>query len=85
MALEGIMAFKVTTYCQGSVAIVGIENPPVNALAAGLAESVAAAIQEASEADPIKAIVVVCAGRHTSPGPPSRNSARSWPYDPPSR
>jgi 3-hydroxyacyl-CoA dehydrogenase len=63
MALEGIMAFRVTTFCQDGVAIVGIENPPVNALAAGLAEAVAAAVEEAAEAEPVKAIVVVCAGK----------------------
>lgn len=57
------MAFKVTTFCQGAVAIVGIENPPVNALASGLAEAVAEVIEEANEADPIKAVVVVCAGK----------------------
>lgn len=57
------MAFRVTTFCQDGVAIVGIENPPVNALAAGLAESVAAAVEEAAEAGPVKAIVVVCAGK----------------------
>ncbi|MBA3972951.1 MAG: 3-hydroxyacyl-CoA dehydrogenase [Candidatus Solibacter sp.] len=63
MALEGPMAFRVTTFCQGSVAIIGIDNPPVNALVSGLAESVALALEEAAEAEAITAVVVVCAGR----------------------
>jgi 3-hydroxyacyl-CoA dehydrogenase len=63
MALEGIMAFKVTTFCQDGVAIVGINSPPVNALAAGLAEMVADIVEEANGAEPVKAIVVVCAGK----------------------
>jgi len=57
------MAFKVTTFCQGSVAIVGIDSPPVNALASGLAEAVALAVEEAVEAEAITAVVVVCAGK----------------------
>ncbi|MBE0657303.1 MAG: enoyl-CoA hydratase/isomerase family protein [Bryobacteraceae bacterium] len=57
------MAFKVTTFCQDGVAIVGIDSPPVNALAAGLAEMVADIVEEVNEAEPVKAIVVVCAGK----------------------
>lgn len=57
------MAFKVTTFFEGSVAVIGIDNPPVNALAAGLAEMVAEIVEEANEAEPVKAIVVVCAGK----------------------
>lgn len=57
------MAFKITTFCQDTVAVVGIENPPVNALAAGLAEAVAEAVEAAAAAERITAIVVICAGK----------------------
>jgi len=57
------MAFRITTFCQETVAIVGIDNPPVNALACGLAESVAEAVETAAAAPRITAIVVVCAGK----------------------
>lgn len=57
------MAFRVTTFFQDGVAIIGIDNPPVNALASGLAEAVAAAVEEAAEAEAVKAVVVVCAGK----------------------
>lgn len=57
------MSFSVTVSRQGSVAVLTIDNPPVNALAAGVAEAVADAV-EAANADPEAAsIVVMGAGR----------------------
>jgi len=57
------MSFSVTVSRRGGVAILTIDNPPVNALAAGVAEAVADAV-EAANADPeITSIVVMGAGR----------------------
>lgn len=57
------MAFRITTFCQETIAVVGIDNPPVNALAAGLAEAIADAVETAAAAPRITAIIVVCAGK----------------------
>ncbi len=57
------MSFSVTVSRRGGVAILTIDNPPVNALAAGVAEAVADAV-EAANADPeVTSIVVMGAGR----------------------
>ncbi len=57
------MAFKITTFCKDTVAVVGIDNPPVNALASGLAEAIAEAVEMAAASERITAIVVICAGK----------------------
>lgn len=57
------MAFKITTFCEDTVAVVGIDNPPVNALASGLAEAIAEAVEMAASSERITAIVVICAGK----------------------
>lgn len=57
------MAFKITTFCEDTVAVVGIDNPPVNALASGLAEAIAEAVEMAAASERITAIVVICAGK----------------------
>src|SRR3984893_8367176 len=48
---------------QGDVAVVTIDNPPVNALSPGVPEGIQAAIEEASHEDQLRAIVVIGAGR----------------------
>ncbi|HNY40663.1 MAG TPA: enoyl-CoA hydratase-related protein, partial [Bryobacteraceae bacterium] len=57
------MAFKITTFCRDTAAVIGIDNPPVNALASGMAEAIADAVEAAAAAPRITAIVVVCAGK----------------------
>ncbi len=57
------MSFSITVTRRGCVAVLTIDNPPVNALAAGVAEAVADGI-EAANADPeVTSIVVTGAGR----------------------
>jgi len=48
---------------EGEVAIVTLDNPPVNALAAPLRAAAMDAIERALAAPEIKAIVLICAGR----------------------
>jgi 3-hydroxyacyl-CoA dehydrogenase len=53
---------------RGSVAVVRIDNPPVNALSTGVPEGIARAV-EAANADPaVRAIVVIGAGRTFAAG-----------------
>src|SRR6202158_4344897 len=48
---------------QGDVAVVTIDNPPVNALSPGVPEGIQSAIEAASQDDQVCAIVVIGAGR----------------------
>src|ERR1700682_1108058 len=48
---------------QGDVAVVTIDNPPVNALSPGVPEGIQSAIEAASQDDQVSAIVVIGAGR----------------------
>src|SRR6185295_8921728 len=45
------------------VAVIEIDNPPVNALTAGVPEALAAAVRQADYDPGVRAIVVICAGR----------------------
>src|SRR5687767_12954960 len=54
---------RVTTSVSEGVAIVQIDNPPVNALSAGVPEGLAAAIERAEQDPAVRAIVVMGAGR----------------------
>jgi 3-hydroxyacyl-CoA dehydrogenase len=57
------MSDRVTTVVRDEVAVVRIDNPPVNALSAGVPEGLVAAIEHA-DADPqVRAVVVIGAGR----------------------
>src|SRR3954451_11430768 len=47
----------------GSVAVITIDNPPVNALSPGVPEGIAACIDEANRDAEVQAIVVIGAGR----------------------
>lgn len=57
------MSDLVTTSRQGSVLVVTINNPPVNALSPGVPEGIAAAVRSAASDDAIHAVVVIGAGR----------------------
>jgi len=48
---------------QGDVAVVTIDNPPVNALSPGVPEGIQAAIEESTKDAQVRAIVVIGAGR----------------------
>ena len=53
----------VTTQRDGSLAIVTVDNPPVNALSQAVRVGIAEAIIQAGKDPEVKAIVLICAGR----------------------
>ena len=53
----------VSTATQQGVAVIRIDNPPVNALAAGVPDALLELSELADRDDDIRAIVVICAGR----------------------
>ena len=58
------------------VAVVTIDNPPVNALGPAVWEAIDEAVQRAVADPAAAAIVLVGAGRHSSPAPTSKCSTR---------
>jgi 3-hydroxyacyl-CoA dehydrogenase len=57
------MTQPVTATRDGDVAVVTIENPPVNAMSFNVRESLSAALEDLREDDAVSAIVLACAGR----------------------
>ena len=57
------MSERVSTTVRDCVAVVQIDNPPVNALSAGVPDALAAAIDRAEADAQVRAIVVIGAGR----------------------
>lgn len=53
----------VTTQRDGTVAIVTVDNPPVNALGQAVRAGIVEAITEAGKDSTVKAILLICAGR----------------------
>ena len=58
-----IMSEPVSTAIQQGVAVIQIDNPPVNALTAGVPEALLNAVRRADGHPEVRAIVVICAGR----------------------
>jgi len=48
---------------QGEIAVVTINNPPVNALSPGVSEGIAEAIEQIDKDDPVKAAVIIGGGK----------------------
>ena len=57
------MTGPVTLRREGDVALVVIDNPPVNALSGAVAEGIAACVAEAGRDGAVDAVVLICAGR----------------------
>lgn len=57
------MSDIITVTRDGEVAVVTIDNPPVNALSLRMREPLYAALEELGKDDGVKAIVIACAGR----------------------
>ena len=57
------MTQPVTTANQQGVAVIQIDNPPVNALTAGVPDALLSAVRLADYDVDVRAIVVICAGR----------------------
>jgi 3-hydroxyacyl-CoA dehydrogenase len=53
----------VTIAHEGTIAIVTVDNPPVNALSQALRQALVEAVTELDADDAVKAVVLVCAGR----------------------
>jgi enoyl-CoA hydratase/carnithine racemase len=57
------MPESVTSSVRDGVAVVQIDNPPVNALSAGVPEGVASALAKAWSDEAVRAVVLIGAGR----------------------
>ncbi|MCS7026997.1 MAG: 3-hydroxyacyl-CoA dehydrogenase NAD-binding domain-containing protein [Bryobacteraceae bacterium] len=53
----------VLYYVDGDVAVITVNNPPVNALSPGVPEGIAACLQRAQQDDRVRAVVLIGAGR----------------------
>jgi 3-hydroxyacyl-CoA dehydrogenase len=62
------MTDLVTTERHGDIAVITIDNPPLNVFSPGVPEGVAAYVREAEADDDVTAIVVTGAGRHFCAG-----------------
>jgi 3-hydroxyacyl-CoA dehydrogenase len=60
--MGGLTSGLVTLTRQGEIAVVTIDNPPVNALRAGLPESIRDTVRQAAAEPDVSAIVVIGAG-----------------------
>jgi len=57
------------------IAVVTINNPPVNALSAAVSAGIAAAVAQIEKDDAVKAVVFIGAGGPSLPAQTSKNSA----------
>src|SRR5262249_55612490 len=57
------MSDLVTLSKQGDIAVITINNPPVNALSPGVPEGILESVQQAAKDDGVKAIVLIGGGR----------------------
>ena len=48
---------------EGEIAVITLNNPPVNALSEAMREGVIAAVKQAEADSAVKAMLVICAGR----------------------
>jgi 3-hydroxyacyl-CoA dehydrogenase len=62
------MTDLVTTARHGDIAVITIDNPPLNVFSPGVPEGVAASVRDAEADDAVTAIVVTGAGRHFCAG-----------------
>src|ERR1043166_5051090 len=57
------MSERVTTTVRDGVAVVQIDNPPVNALSAGIPEALVSAVEQAETNPGVRAVIMIGAGR----------------------
>src|SRR3954470_4408183 len=57
------MTQPVTFAAQDGIAVITIDNPPVNALSPGVPEGILTALETAERETSVRAIVMICAGR----------------------
>ena len=62
---------QVTLEKRGSIGIIWVDHPPVNAISHAVREGLMAAVNSAADDDEIQALVLACRGRKGSTVPPS--------------
>ncbi|MFO0993884.1 MAG: 3-hydroxyacyl-CoA dehydrogenase NAD-binding domain-containing protein [Hyphomicrobiales bacterium] len=72
-------SFEIVSPRQGAVAVIIIDNPPVNAMSPGVAGGVIAALEEANSEATVKAIVLMGGGRGMIAGADIRFQGKQWP------
>jgi 3-hydroxyacyl-CoA dehydrogenase len=72
-------SFEIVTRRQGAIAIIIIDNPPVNAMSPGVPGGVIAALDAANSDSTVKAIVLMGGGRGMIAGADIRYQGKKWP------
>lgn len=72
-------AFDIRTSQHGAVAVIVIDNPPVNAMSPGVPGSIIAALDAANRDADVKAIVLIGGGRGMIAGADIRFQGKAWP------
>jgi 3-hydroxyacyl-CoA dehydrogenase len=62
----------------GDVAVIHIDNPPVNALSAGVPEGLASALAEAASDAAVRAVVIIGAGNEGSASAGDNDGRDRW-------
>ncbi len=74
--MSGLVSLSRPTDVPGDVAVVTVQNPPVNALSPGVPEGIAAAVDRAAADDSVRAIVLIGDGRTFIAGADIREFAK---------
>lgn len=53
----------VSTDIQNNIAVLSIDNPPVNALSHGVRSGLSDALKHVADNDDVKSVVIICKGR----------------------
>ncbi|MBL8905464.1 MAG: enoyl-CoA hydratase/isomerase family protein [Rhizobiales bacterium] len=72
-------SFEITTRRQGAIAIIIIDNPPVNAMSPGVPGGIIAALEAANRDAGVQAIVLMGGGRGMIAGADIRYQGKAWP------
>jgi len=72
-------SFEIKTRRQGAVAIIVIDNPPVNAMSPGVPGGIIAALEAANRDAGVQAIVLMGGGRGMIAGADIRYQGKAWP------
>jgi 3-hydroxyacyl-CoA dehydrogenase len=71
--------FRIETRREGAVAIIVIDNPPVNAMSPGVPGGIIAALDSANRDADVRAIVLMGGGRGMIAGADIRYQGKAWP------
>ena len=73
------MAFEIKESRQGNIAVIVIDNPPVNAMSPGVPGGIIAALERANNDPSVSAIVLMGGGRGMIAGADIRFQGKEWP------